>query len=70
LLTFSNHVGESIQFVVGEIEKKGYVILPCAIKLMEDEKGKVEVDELCLGFYLIHVRYIILPCGFTKLLSI
>jgi hypothetical protein len=28
-----------------ETEKKGYVILPCAIKLIEDEEGKVEVDE-------------------------
>jgi hypothetical protein len=70
LLTFGNHVGESIQFVVGETEKKGYVILPCAIKLMEDEEGKVEVDELYLGFFLIHVLYIILPCGFTELLRI
>jgi hypothetical protein len=37
---------------------------------MEDEKGKVEVDELYLGFYLIHVLYIILPCGFTELLGV
>ncbi len=28
------------QIVVGEIEEEGYVIRPCAIKLMEDEKGK------------------------------
>jgi hypothetical protein len=54
LLTFGNHVGESIQFVVGETEEEGYVILPYAIKLMEDEKGKVEVDELDLGFCLLY----------------
>ncbi len=70
LVTFSNHVGDSIQIVVGEIEEEGYVILPYAIKLMEDEKGKVEVDELDLGLCLIHVLYIILPCGFTKLLGV
>jgi hypothetical protein len=62
LLTFSNHVRE--------IEEEGYVILPCAIKLMEDEKGKVEVNELDLGLCLIHVLYVILPCGFAKLLGI
>jgi hypothetical protein len=70
LLTFANHARDTIQFVVGEIEEEGYVILPYAIKLMEDEEGKVEVDELDLGFYLIHVLYIILPCGFTKLLGV
>jgi len=48
-------------------KEKGYVILLYAIKLMENEEGKVEVDELDLGFCLIHVLYIILPCGFTKL---
>jgi hypothetical protein len=49
LLTFGNHVGDSIQIVVVETKEEGYVILLCAIKLMEDEKGKVEVDELGLG---------------------
>jgi hypothetical protein len=44
LLTFGNHISESIQFVVRKTEKEGYVILPCAIKLMKDEEGKVEVD--------------------------
>ncbi len=53
MLTFGNHIRESIQFVIRETEKEGYVILPCAIKLIEDEEGKVEVDELYLGFYLI-----------------
>jgi hypothetical protein len=70
LLTFGDHARDTIQFVVGEIEEEGYVIFPYAIKLMEDEEGKVEVDELDLGFYLIHVLYIILPCGFTKLLGV
>jgi len=37
---------------------------------MEDEEGKVEVDKLDLGFYLIHVLYIILPCGFIELLGV
>ncbi len=70
MLTFGDHDRESIQFVVEEIEKVSYVIIPCAIKLMEDEKGKVEVDELYLGFYLIHLLYIILPCGFIELLGV
>jgi hypothetical protein len=69
LLTFGNHIGDSIQIVVGKTKEKGYVILPCAIKLMENEEGKVEV-ELDLGFCLIHLLYIILPCGFTKLLGL
>jgi hypothetical protein len=67
LLTFGNHARDSIQIVVGETKVEGYVILPCAIKLMEDEKRKVEVDKLDLGFCLVHVLYIILPCGFPKL---
>ncbi len=70
LLTFSDHVGDSIQIVVGETEQEGYVIILCVIKLMEDEKAKVEVDELDLGLCLIHVLYIILPCGFTELLGV
>jgi hypothetical protein len=37
---------------------------------MEDEEGKVEIDELYLGFCLIHVFYIILPCGFIELLGV
>ncbi len=70
MLTFGDHVGDSIQIVVGETKKEGYVILPCVIKLMKDEKGKVEVDELDLGLCLIHVLYIILPCGFIELLGV
>jgi hypothetical protein len=70
LLTFGNHAGDSIQIVVGETKVEGYVILPCAIKFMEDEKGKVEIDELDLGFCLIHVLYIILPYGFPELLGV
>jgi hypothetical protein len=37
---------------------------------MEDEEGKVQVDKLYLGFYLIHVLYIILPSGFIELLGL
>jgi hypothetical protein len=44
-LTFGDHARDSIQIVVGETEEEGYVILPCVIKLMEDEKRKVEVDK-------------------------
>jgi hypothetical protein len=69
LLTFGNHVGDSIQIVVGETKEEGCVILPCAIKLMEDGKKKVGVNELDLGFCLIHVFYIVLPCGFIELLG-
>ncbi len=70
MLTFGNHARDTIQFVVGETKEEGYVILLYVIKLMEDEEGKIEVDELDLGFYLIHVLYIILPCEFTKLLGV
>jgi hypothetical protein len=37
---------------------------------MENEEGKVEVNKLDLGFCLICVLNIILPCGFTKLLGV
>jgi hypothetical protein len=49
LLTFGHHVRDTIQFFVGETEEEGYGILPYSIKLMEDAKGKVEVDELKFG---------------------
>jgi hypothetical protein len=32
-------------------KEEGYVILPYAFKLMENEEGKVEIDELDLGFF-------------------
>jgi hypothetical protein len=35
---------------------------------MENEKGKIEINKL--GFCLIHVHYIIIPCGFTNLLRV
>ncbi len=35
-------------------------------KLMEIEKGKVEIVEIDLGFCLIHVFYRVLPCGHTN----
>jgi hypothetical protein len=53
-----------------KIEEKGYVIIIYAIRLMENEEGKVEVDEIDLGFCLVHVLHIILPCGFVKLLGV
>ncbi len=56
--------------LVGETEEEGYVILPYAFKLMEDEKEKVELYELDLGLCLIHVLYIILPCEFIELLGV
>jgi hypothetical protein len=31
---------------------------------MEIEERKVEIDEIDLGFYLIHVLYMVLPCGY------
>jgi hypothetical protein len=37
---------------------------------MEDGKWKVKIDELDLGLCLIHVLYIILPCGFIELLGV
>ncbi len=58
------------QFIVGKTEEEDYVILPCVIKLMEDEKGKVEVNKLDLGLCLINVLYIILPYWFIKLLGV
>jgi hypothetical protein len=51
-------------------KEKGYVIFFYAMKLMENVEGKVEVNKIDFGFYLIHVLYIILPCGFTKLLGV
>ncbi len=39
------------------------------IKLMEIEEGKVEIDEIDLGFYLIHILYRVLPCGYAYLMG-
>ncbi len=50
LLRFGAHARDSIQIVVGEIKEEGYVILPHVIKLMEDEKGKVEIDNQIWDF--------------------
>jgi hypothetical protein len=33
-------------------------------------KGKVEIDEIDLGFCLIHVFYMVLPCGYTNLMGV
>jgi hypothetical protein len=37
---------------------------------MEIEEGKVEMDEIDLGFCLIHVLYRILPCGYIDLMGV
>jgi hypothetical protein len=36
---------------------------------MEIEERKVEIDEIDLGFYLIHVLYMVLPCGYIDLMG-
>jgi hypothetical protein len=36
---------------------------------MEIEKGKVEIDEIDLGFCLIHVLYMVLPCRYIDLMG-
>jgi hypothetical protein len=36
---------------------------------MEIEERKVEIDEIDLGFCLIHVLYKVLPCGYTNLMG-
>ncbi len=38
-------------------------------KLMEIEKRKVEIDEIDVGYCLIHVLYMVLPCGYTNLMG-
>jgi hypothetical protein len=40
-----------------------------AINLMEIEEGKVEIDEINLGFCLIHVLYRVLAYGYTNLMG-
>jgi hypothetical protein len=37
------------------------------IKLLEFEEGKMEIDEIDLGFCLIHVLYRVLTCGYIDL---
>jgi hypothetical protein len=37
---------------------------------MEIEEGKVEIDEIDLGFCLIHVFYMVLPNGYTYLMGV
>jgi hypothetical protein len=36
---------------------------------MEIEEGKMEIDENDLGFCLIHVLYMVLPCGYIDLMG-
>jgi hypothetical protein len=37
---------------------------------MEIEKKKVEINENDLGFCLIHVLYMVLPCGYIDLMGV
>jgi hypothetical protein len=37
---------------------------------MEIEEGKVEIDEIDLGFFLIHTLYMVLPCGYIDLTNV
>ncbi len=36
---------------------------------MEIKEGKMEIDEINLGFCLIRVLYMVLPCGYTNLMG-
>jgi hypothetical protein len=36
---------------------------------MEIEERKVEIDEIDWGYCLIHVLYMVLPCGYTNLMG-
>ncbi len=46
-------------------------IFPFNTGIIEIEEGKlVELDELGLGFCLIHVFYGVLPCEFTNMLGV
>jgi hypothetical protein len=36
---------------------------------MEIEERKVETDEIDLGFCLMHILYMVLPCGYTDLMG-
>jgi len=35
---------------------------------MEIEKRKVEIDQIDLGYYLTHILYMVLPCGYADLM--
>jgi hypothetical protein len=37
---------------------------------LEIEKGEMEIDEIDLGFCLIHVLYKVLPYGYTNLMGV
>jgi hypothetical protein len=36
---------------------------------MEIEESKVEIDEIDLGYCLIHFLYMVLPCGYIDLMG-
>jgi hypothetical protein len=37
---------------------------------MEIEERNVEIDEIDLGFCLMHVFYVTLPCGYKNLIGV
>jgi hypothetical protein len=37
---------------------------------MEIEEGKMEIDDIDLGFCLIHVLYRVLPCGNIDIMGV
>ncbi len=37
---------------------------------MKIKEGKVKIDENDLGFCLIHIIYIVWPCGYTNFLGV
>jgi len=37
---------------------------------MEIKERKMEIDEIDLGFCLIHVIYMVLPCGYIDLMGV
>jgi hypothetical protein len=37
---------------------------------MKIKEGKVKVDEIDLGFCLIHILYIVFPYGYTNILGV
>jgi hypothetical protein len=36
---------------------------------MEVEEGKMEINEIDMGFCLIHALYMVLPCGYIDLMG-
>ncbi len=36
---------------------------------MEREEEKVEVDEIDVGFFLLHIFFKVSPCGYAKVMG-